>query len=392
MNFFEFIAQEVREYLAELGFRSLDEVIGRRELLDVDRAVEHWKASGLDLTPMLVGPDFSESEPRAQRCASRTTSSTSTSTTSSSAGSRIVLEDGGTRRDRAADPQHRARRRHDARPRGHRAPRRARPAARLDRRHAHGLRRPVASAPSCRAASRCASRATRTTTSARGSRAARSCVRPSTRQRLRRRAQRDRRQRDRLRRDAGQHVHPRHRGRAVPGAQLRRDRGRRGRGRPRARVHDRRPRAHPRRDRPQPRCRHVGRHRLRARAARGPREPRVPRSGELELHPLGSADREIVRDLLEQHVAETDSARRSAPARRGRRGVSTASPRCCRATTRRCSAPARAPSTRGSTPTATWSGPGSWRSPVAERDALELRTELCSSNSGGDGWLTRRAS
>lgn len=64
VNFFEFIAQEVREYLAELGYRSLDEIIGRRELLDVDRAVEHWKASGLDLTPVLVGPDFSESEPR----------------------------------------------------------------------------------------------------------------------------------------------------------------------------------------------------------------------------------------------------------------------------------------------------------------------------------------
>lgn len=64
VNFFEFIAQEVREYLAELGYRSLDEVIGRRELLDVDRAVAHWKASGLDLTPVLMGPDFSGSEPR----------------------------------------------------------------------------------------------------------------------------------------------------------------------------------------------------------------------------------------------------------------------------------------------------------------------------------------
>ncbi|MFC4830229.1 glutamate synthase large subunit [Agromyces aurantiacus] len=64
VNFFEFIAQEVREYLAELGYRSLDEIIGRRELLDVDRAVAHWKASGLDLTPVLVGPDFSESDPR----------------------------------------------------------------------------------------------------------------------------------------------------------------------------------------------------------------------------------------------------------------------------------------------------------------------------------------
>jgi glutamate synthase (NADPH/NADH) large chain len=64
VNFFEFIAQEVREYLAELGYRSLDEVIGRRELLDIARAVDHWKASGLDLTPVLVGPDFTDSEPR----------------------------------------------------------------------------------------------------------------------------------------------------------------------------------------------------------------------------------------------------------------------------------------------------------------------------------------
>ncbi|KZX22451.1 Glutamate synthase [NADPH] large chain [Rathayibacter tanaceti] len=64
VNFFEFIAQEVREYLAQLGYRSLDEIVGRRELLDVNRAVEHWKASGLDLTPILVGPDFSEEEPR----------------------------------------------------------------------------------------------------------------------------------------------------------------------------------------------------------------------------------------------------------------------------------------------------------------------------------------
>jgi len=64
INFFEFIAQEVREYLAEFGYRSLDEVIGHRELLDVNRAMKHWKASGLDLAPILVGPDFSESEPR----------------------------------------------------------------------------------------------------------------------------------------------------------------------------------------------------------------------------------------------------------------------------------------------------------------------------------------
>jgi glutamate synthase (NADPH/NADH) large chain len=64
VNFMEFLAQEVREYLAQLGFRSLKEAVGHSELLDVDRAVEHWKASGLNLEPILVGPEFAEDEPR----------------------------------------------------------------------------------------------------------------------------------------------------------------------------------------------------------------------------------------------------------------------------------------------------------------------------------------
>ncbi|HEX5859550.1 MAG TPA: glutamate synthase-related protein, partial [Microbacterium sp.] len=64
VNFMEFIAEEVREYLAELGFRSLDEAIGHNELLDINGAVEHWKASGLDLAPILEGPNFAEEEPR----------------------------------------------------------------------------------------------------------------------------------------------------------------------------------------------------------------------------------------------------------------------------------------------------------------------------------------
>ena len=64
VNFMEFIAQEVREYLAQLGFRSLDEAIGRADLLDVDGAVKHWKASGLDLTPVLRGPEFADDVPR----------------------------------------------------------------------------------------------------------------------------------------------------------------------------------------------------------------------------------------------------------------------------------------------------------------------------------------
>ena len=54
VTFFEFLAQEVREHLAALGFRSLEEAIGHVELLDVGRAVDHWKASGLDLAPLLT--------------------------------------------------------------------------------------------------------------------------------------------------------------------------------------------------------------------------------------------------------------------------------------------------------------------------------------------------
>jgi glutamate synthase (NADPH/NADH) large chain len=56
-TFFEYIAEEVREILAALGFRSLDEAIGHTELLDTARAIEHWKADGLDLTAMLRTPD-----------------------------------------------------------------------------------------------------------------------------------------------------------------------------------------------------------------------------------------------------------------------------------------------------------------------------------------------
>jgi glutamate synthase (NADPH) large chain len=56
VNFFEFVAQEVREHLAELGFRSLDEAIGHVEALDSTRAVDHWKAFDLDLAPILTEP------------------------------------------------------------------------------------------------------------------------------------------------------------------------------------------------------------------------------------------------------------------------------------------------------------------------------------------------
>jgi glutamate synthase (NADPH/NADH) large chain len=65
-NFFLFLAEEVREYLAELGFRTLDEAIGHVELLDVRPAVDHWKAHGLDLEPLLHVPDLPADASRRQ--------------------------------------------------------------------------------------------------------------------------------------------------------------------------------------------------------------------------------------------------------------------------------------------------------------------------------------
>jgi glutamate synthase (NADPH/NADH) large chain len=56
-TFFEYIAEEVREILASLGFKTLLEAVGHVEYLDTKRAVDHWKASGLDLSPLLTRPD-----------------------------------------------------------------------------------------------------------------------------------------------------------------------------------------------------------------------------------------------------------------------------------------------------------------------------------------------
>ena len=54
VNFFEFIAEEVREIMAELGFRTVEEMVGHSEMLNTKSAIEHWKAKGLDISPILA--------------------------------------------------------------------------------------------------------------------------------------------------------------------------------------------------------------------------------------------------------------------------------------------------------------------------------------------------
>ena len=69
VNFFEFIASEVRAILAELGFRSLQEAVGQVEMLDVSDAVDHWKATKLDLSPIFHLPQISPDAARYRRTA-----------------------------------------------------------------------------------------------------------------------------------------------------------------------------------------------------------------------------------------------------------------------------------------------------------------------------------
>ena len=66
VNFFEYIAEEVRELMAQLGFRNLDEAIGQVEMLDTTEAIDHWKADGLDLSPILHLPEIAREARRHQ--------------------------------------------------------------------------------------------------------------------------------------------------------------------------------------------------------------------------------------------------------------------------------------------------------------------------------------
>ena len=56
VNFMRFIAQEVREIMAQLGFRTLNEMVGRTDVLEARHAVDHWKAKGIDLSKLLYSP------------------------------------------------------------------------------------------------------------------------------------------------------------------------------------------------------------------------------------------------------------------------------------------------------------------------------------------------
>ena len=63
-NYFRFVAQDVRELMAELGFRTLDEMVGRVDRLDIRPAIDHWKAAGIDLSQILYQPSVADGAAR----------------------------------------------------------------------------------------------------------------------------------------------------------------------------------------------------------------------------------------------------------------------------------------------------------------------------------------
>ena len=64
VNYLFFVAEEARQLMAKLGFRTINEMVGRVDKLKITNAVDHWKAKGLDLTPLLTAPEVSAEVPR----------------------------------------------------------------------------------------------------------------------------------------------------------------------------------------------------------------------------------------------------------------------------------------------------------------------------------------
>ena len=66
-EFFRFVAEDVRQYLADLGFRSIDEAVGHADVLETAQGIAHWKNRGLDLTPIFAVPTGPDGAPLPQR-------------------------------------------------------------------------------------------------------------------------------------------------------------------------------------------------------------------------------------------------------------------------------------------------------------------------------------
>ena len=140
VNFFEYIAEEVREIMAELGFRTLAELIGHVECLDTKRAVDHWKASGLDISPILRVPENPYGQTFTQSVDQDHGLDQALDQTFIEL-AQPAINDAQPGHDRPADPQRQPDGRHAARARDHQAVGWRRSPRGDDRHHAHRLGR-----------------------------------------------------------------------------------------------------------------------------------------------------------------------------------------------------------------------------------------------------------
>ena len=121
INYFFFVAEEVREIMAALGYRSFDEMIGQMQMLDKRKVVDHWKARGLDFSRLFHKPDGRRGHRASTTARSRTTSSTTCSTAKLIAQAWPALEGRRPVKIEADDPQHQPHRRRHAVGRGRQA-------------------------------------------------------------------------------------------------------------------------------------------------------------------------------------------------------------------------------------------------------------------------------
>ena len=142
VNFMRFIAQELREIMAKLGFRTLEEMVGRTDKLIPWKAIEHWKANGLDLTPILHQPEVGPEVGRFRQQDQDHGLEKSLDLTKLLDICQPAIERGEKVQRRAADQQRQPRRRHDHRQRNHQEARAERPARRHDSTQVQRQRRP----------------------------------------------------------------------------------------------------------------------------------------------------------------------------------------------------------------------------------------------------------
>ncbi len=264
INFFFFVAEEVRALMASMGYRSFDEMIGQSQMLDKAALIEQAKARGLDFSKLFYKPTPWPSD-AIHHCHGAGSRHRQGARSPSDRRERRSDRRRPPRAARTADPQHRPLDRRDAVGRDRAPLRPRRPARRGDPRQVQGHRRPELR--------RLPRQGRHARTRGRSQRLRRQgpVGRPHRRLSAEGGGAADagevdhRRQHRALRRDRRRMLLPRRRRRALRRAQFGRDRRRRGRGRPRLRIHDRRHRRRHRRDRAQLRRRHVGRHRLCAR-------------------------------------------------------------------------------------------------------------------------------